>query len=158
MPKIKPLYIVVHHSATNNGNARSFEKYHKETNGWSKLGYNYVIPREGSIENIIGELEVGIHAGVSNYNEKSIGICVVADYENGPTRWQYRQLVYLIHSLMSKYGIPIKNVLGHKELGRDTKCPGLINMDSVRLTLQGTRELFKAFMIGVDLEVSLRKQ
>lgn len=140
-------YIIVHYSDSTTGNARIFEKYHIEKNGWSKLGYNYVIPRDGSIENIIGETEVGVHA--PGYNTNGIGICVVCSKEESYTVWQYRMLVFLINTLMSKYGVKIEHVLGHKETGRNTDCPGPIEMEKLRKDVLSSRSKYKEFMTSI---------
>jgi len=146
----KRTHIIIHYSESNTGNIQSFEKYHKETHGWPHVGYNYVIPRDGSIENIIGENSDGIHAGVGMYNQHSIGVCVVCTKEHGPTKYQMRTLLYICNMLIGRYNIPLKNVQGHKEIGRNTDCPGPINMDVFRIALEGSRLAYKRFCYQLD--------
>ena len=147
---LKPKFVIVHYSESDTGTALSFEKFHKETRGWSRLGYNYVIPRNGSIENIIGELTVGIHAGMGTYNKVSIGICVVCTKEKPPTKWQMRQLMWLIHTIISKYDIAIEDIIGHKETGRDTDCPGPIDMNKLRSAISDSRRKYKELILKID--------
>ena len=143
-------HILVHYSDSISGDIRAFEKYHKEVHGWKHVGYNYVIPHDGSIENIIGETAEGIHAGIGNWNAYSIGICVVASKEQPPTRYQYRTLIYVLLMLMGRYGILAKNVLGHKETGRDTDCPGPIDMVALRKALEASTLPYKRFCQSLD--------
>ena len=150
----KRTHILVHYSDSITGDIRAFEKYHKEVHGWSKVGYNYVIPRDGSIENIIGEDADGIHAGIGNWNSYSIGICVVASKEQPPNRYQYRTLMYILNMLIGRYGIAIKNVLGHKETGRETDCPGPIDMDKIRKGLEVSRFAYKRFCNDLDSSIA----
>jgi N-acetyl-anhydromuramyl-L-alanine amidase AmpD len=147
---MKKTHILVHYSESELGDIRSFEKYHKEVHGWPTVGYNYVIPRDGSIENYIGETAVGIHAGVTNWNEFSIGVCVTCTKEKGPTVYQMRSLLLILNMLVGRYGIPVENVLGHKEIGRDTDCPGPIQMDSLRMALGASRLAYKRFCYQMD--------
>ena len=144
----KPKFIVVHYSDSDNGNIRTFRDYHMNHNKWSDVGYNYVIPRDGSIENFIGEIAVGSHAlpTYKGWNSDSIGICVVCTKDKPYFQWQIRQLVWLIQTLMSKYGIPLDNIIGHKETGRETDCPGPIDMDKLRKLVESTRPYYKDFV------------
>lgn len=141
-------HIIVHYSESNTGDIRTFEKYHKETHGWKTVGYNYVIPRDGSIENIIGELAVGIHA--PGFNENSIGICVVCTKEQPPTKYQLRTLLYIVNAICGRYGLHPDKILGHKETGRDTDCPGPIDMDWFRQAVKESRETYKKFCYQLD--------
>ncbi len=55
-----------------------------------------------------------------------------------PTPAQMEALVTLVQHLMRKYGIPVKNVRGHRELtGANTQCPGLnFDLDAFRERLK----------------------
>ncbi|HBP19188.1 MAG TPA: hypothetical protein DEA08_15550 [Planctomycetes bacterium] len=129
-------YIVIHHSATDVGGAKSFHASHKKkwTNG---LGYHFVIGNGSSTGD--GQVEVGprwqrqnkgidgAHAGNKRYNKYGIGICLVGNFNKGgrPTPGQLVALRRLCRALMSSYGIPARNVLKHQEVRRGhTDCPG----------------------------------
>jgi hypothetical protein len=128
-------YIVIHHSATNEGGAASFNRAHSKK--WENgLGYHFVIGN--GTETADGEIEVGprwlrqnqgidgAHAGVEKYNKHGIGICLVGDFDHqNPTPKQLAALRNLIQHLMQKYGIPRDHIIPHRavKVGH-TECPG----------------------------------
>lgn len=129
-------YIVIHHSATTVGGAKSFHAGHKKR-GWKNgLGYHFVIGNGSSTPD--GHVEVGgrwtrqnqgidgAHAGNKKYNKFGIGICLVGNYNNGrPTPRQLVALRRLCRALMEKHRIPASNVFPHSEVRRGhTDCPG----------------------------------
>jgi N-acetyl-anhydromuramyl-L-alanine amidase AmpD len=137
-----PEYIIIHHSATKQGDAETFRRYHVQVNGWKDIGYHYVINNgtykpDGLIEKGRGEKEVGAHA--IGYNNRSIGICLVGNFdEDRPTEAQMQALVQLCKDIMQRYNIPAKNVLGHRETGAKKTCPGKnFDMNAFRKMLEG---------------------
>ena len=125
-------FIVIHHSASDSGNAVNFDKLHREVNGWSRgLGYDFVIGNGNGSGN--GQIEVGprwikqidgAHAGVKKYNRFGIGICLVGNFENTrPTNEQISSLISLIKFFQERYNIPSENVILHKHV-KTTACPG----------------------------------
>ena len=118
--------LIIHHTAGNKGidpSAAEIDKMHKG-NGWSGIGYHFVIRKNGSIERGRAEDEQGAHA--EGANKDSIGIHVGGNFElESPTDKQIASLVNLIKQLCKKYNIPIdrKHILGHREVGQ-TACPG----------------------------------
>jgi hypothetical protein len=141
-------HIVVHHSASASGSAAEFDKYHREHNGWDGLGYHFVIGNGNGTGD--GVVEVGYrwtrqmqgaHAGVAEYNQAGIGICLVGDFEHGgpPTARQMASLQRLIRFLQSETGIPATSVIGHGEVpGKKTDCPGrYLSASSIRVSLGG---------------------
>ena len=133
-PSNKWKYIIIHHSATDVGNALGFHRYHK-TRGFNKgLGYHFVIDN-GSQEKIDGHIEVsprwtkqddGAHCKAGSMNFQSIGICLVGNFNKGRvSKKQMESLVYLVDRLRKYYRIPVKNILGHGQVkGASTECPG----------------------------------
>ena len=128
-------YIVIHHSATNNGNAATIDAAHK-ARGWKGLGYDFVINNgtgkgDGVVE--VGfrwrqQME-GAHCGGTpgnEYNEAGIGICLVGDFtDHMPSRSQLASLNRLVCYLMDTYHISASNVIGHREApNAHTECPG----------------------------------
>jgi N-acetyl-anhydromuramyl-L-alanine amidase AmpD len=126
-------YIVIHHSASNGGNATTMDKYHREVKGWTNgLGYHFVIGNgndsgDGQIE--IGSRWIqqlhGAHAGNDEYNQQGIGICLVGNFEDSyPTEAQIRSLIELVYYLQQRCNIPFENVLMHRHV-KTTACPGI---------------------------------
>ncbi|RMG16820.1 MAG: N-acetylmuramoyl-L-alanine amidase [Planctomycetota bacterium] len=128
-------YIVIHHSATRVGGAKSFHRAHakKWKNG---LGYHFVIGNGTSTPD--GFIEVGprwkrqgqgidgAHAGNKRYNKYGIGICLVGDFNGGgPTAKQLAALRRLCRTLMAHYGIPRSAIFPHRDVRKGhTDCPG----------------------------------
>ena len=129
-------YIVIHHSATENGSAKAFDTEHKQRrdqNGvrWEGLGYDFVIGNgNGSGD---GAVEVGYrwrlqkrgaHAGNDLMNEQGVGICLVGDFtKSRPTAAQMRSLSRLCNFLSDYCGIPRSNYRLHGDV-KTTSCPG----------------------------------
>jgi N-acetyl-anhydromuramyl-L-alanine amidase AmpD len=125
--------IVIHHSATDLGGARRFDKGHKEK-GWDDLGYHFVIgngsdTRDGLVE--VGprwkEQRHGAHCRSPQdyYNEHGIGICLVGNFDEGPPSAAQRQsLTKLVRFLCRKYNIPASKVYTHGGVTHQTACPG----------------------------------
>lgn len=129
--------IVIHHSATENGNAAIFDKWHREGNYWEGVGYDFVIGNgtdsgDGQVEVTFRwrEQKPGAHCGGTpgNWaNKDAVGICLVGDFNNAvPTRRQMRSLLKLIRFLQRRYGIPQSRIYGHNTTpgARVTDCPG----------------------------------
>ena len=146
----KPEYIVVHHSHTPDGRTLSWEairKYHIETNGWHDIGYHKgvelvkdkVIVLQGRPDNM-----VGAHAKELGMNSKSIGICVVGNYDEvEPDEDHLNVLKQLCFAYMVNYKIPVDKIIGHREVGKMAgfdwtkgqykSCPGRkFDMDAFR--------------------------
>lgn len=126
-------YIIIHHSATDFGNAAEFDRMHKER-GWDGVGYDFVIGN-GTRGTGNGEVEEtyrwkqqirGAHCKAGNMNVEGIGICLVGNFSKSQVgRAQMISLIRLIRKLQKEYGIPKKNVMGHGNvLGANTQCPG----------------------------------
>lgn len=128
-------YIVIHHSASETGNAAIFDAEHRRR-GWDELGYHFVIDNgNGGYD---GRVEVGprwrtqkwgAHTGKTpnnEYNLHGIGICLVGDFtRHMPSQAQLANLHRLVGYLMIKYDIPPENVVGHRDApGAQTECPG----------------------------------
>lgn len=150
----KPEYVVVHHSETRDGVWKDWDairKYHKEVKGWRDIGYHYGIELVG--EDLIIQQgrtpeTVGAHCNEGGMNAKSLGICVVGNFDNKPpTEPVLAVLRGLVKSIQDTYNIPANRVLGHKEAqvamgGVATKtCPGSqFNMDVFRASLEDKHE------------------
>lgn len=129
--------IVIHHSATENGNAAIFDRIHREQNQWEGVGYHFVIGNgtnsgDGQVETTFRwqRQMTGAHCGGTpgNWaNEDGIGICLVGNFDHTtPTTQQMRSLVKLVSFLQRRYGISKSRIYGHNSTpgARVTHCPG----------------------------------
>ncbi len=129
--------VVIHHSATETGNAAIFDKWHREGKHWEGVGYDFVIGN--GTDSGDGEIEVtfrwrkqipGAHCGgtANNWaNRDGVGICLVGDFNRTvPTERQMQSLLRLVRFLQNRYGIPKWRIYGHKATpgARVTDCPG----------------------------------
>jgi hypothetical protein len=128
--------IIVHHSATRNGNSAIFDKKHREENHWDGVAYDFVIGN--GTDSGDGEVEVtfrwreqitGAHCKTPNNwaNEEGIGICLVGNFDNTtPSASQMWSLAKLVRFLQSRYKIPTSRIYGHGSTpgARVTDCPG----------------------------------
>lgn len=106
--------------------------WHVKDNGWSDIGYHYVVRRPG------GEPEVGRPIGragahVKGHNHGSIGVCYIGS--RTPTLAQLESLQGLALEFHELYGIEAADWLGHYELYSGKTCPGF-PMDMFREMLK----------------------
>jgi len=152
---MNPQYVIIHHSITKDGLVADWEairRYHKETNGWSDIGYHYGIERVGgglSLQIGRPESETGAHCKEMHMNLKSLGICVVGNFDLAPPGLEImRFLADIVRRKVAEYGIPVNAVLGHREVGlmagydwrkgQYKSCPGRhFQMDVLRAMLSG---------------------
>jgi len=140
--------VVIHHSATQTGNAERFDRYHREHKHMENgLAYHFVIGN-GSLSGD-GEIEVskrwikqlgGGHVDRETINELGIGIGLVGDFtKTTATPAQMDALLKLLSELQSEFNIPAERVFGHCEINRKpTICPGPnFSMDELRARLRG---------------------
>lgn len=126
-------YIVIHHSATEEGDAYYFNILHRRR-GWDGIGYDFVIDngtkgkQDGAIEvspRWISQ-ENGAHCHASDMNSKGIGICLVGNFsKDRVSEKRMDSLVYLVNVLKKYYKIPMRHIMGHGQVpGARTECPG----------------------------------
>jgi hypothetical protein len=130
----KPQYIIVHHSSGSvHDTVASIRSFHIEKRGWQDIGYNRIILNPQGCHTLFQEPKDLIQQGRKDdvigahclkYNAKSIGICLVGNFEiEEPPEPMILALKECLKLLSNQYLIPIENVLGHKEVGQ-TLCPG----------------------------------
>ncbi len=137
----KVSHLIVHHSAgTNSANdwsaiVRAIWDLHVNGNGWTDIGYNYLIDPDGKVYNGRGEDILGAHFCARNSN--TMGVCVMGNFQNQtPTEKAVTGLVELLswkafkeeidpvgRGLHSSSGLNLLNISGHRE-GCATACPG----------------------------------
>lgn len=132
----QPKLLVIHHPAMNQRDIDAnpgkkivdlIRRWHVRGNGWSDIGYHYIINNDGN-----GEFKVydgrpdsipGAHA--FGFNQNSLGINVCYGLNTEPPKKALEALAKLIYTLCKHYGIPISRsyIKGHREL-MGTECPG----------------------------------
>lgn len=117
--------IVMHHvgGIDRDVSTKEIHQWHLE-NGWSGIGYHYVIRKDGTIERGRPREAIGAHA--QGFNSRSIGINLVGDFEQAvPTDAQMESAAMLLAELCNNYNLcPDANVIvGHRDL-MSTECPG----------------------------------
>lgn len=138
----KPTKIVVHHTATPNGEdtsqeqafavARQIQDFHMDSNGWVDTGQNFTNSRGGYLmegrHQSLSALEsgsrhvVGAHAG--EQNSVSLGIENEGTYsEVGAPAALWASLVRLCTYMVAQYGIDAGEIYGHRDF-MSTGCPG----------------------------------
>lgn len=127
-------FVVIHHSATEHGNASLFDSAHRGK-GWDELGYHFVITNgNGGADGVVEigprwqRQKWGAHCKSPDnmYNRFGVGICLVGDFGNHlPSARQLASLDRLTRFLCSRYGIVPENVIGHRDAPQAaTECPG----------------------------------
>jgi N-acetyl-anhydromuramyl-L-alanine amidase AmpD len=122
--------IVVHHSASPPSvdlTAQQIDRMHRLERGWLRIGYHFVIRRNGTVENGRPLSMVGAHA--TGFNANSIGICLVGGIdsrgqpEHNYTSVQMEALRKLVGSLRTQF--PTVRVCGHSDVNPKSKphCP-----------------------------------
>ena len=104
--------------------ALEIDRWHRER-GWGRIGYHYVVRRNGDVEK--GRPDESIGAHVFGHNKNSIGVVWVG--KDKPTQAQIDTLARLTTRLCEMY--KTKNVKGHCELDSRKTCPN-INMVEFR--------------------------
>jgi N-acetylmuramoyl-L-alanine amidase len=121
-------YLVVHCSASPPSvrcDVMVIDRWHRER-GFRKIGYHFVVCRDGVVQSGRGLTEIGAH--VEGFNDKSIGICLVGGVneknqpENNFTPEQFKALEVKLMKLLPMF--PGAEVLGHRDLPNVNKaCP-----------------------------------
>lgn len=154
-------HVIVHHAAGSNTNTnytqvvRDIYMYHTQSNGWSDVGYNYLIAQNGAIYNgrdpADGEQDNVRGAHFCGKNSYTMGICLLGNYETAqPTSSTLESLEQLIAFKLEKEGIDpldssahptgkmVEHIAGHRD-GCATACPGTnvyVKLDDVRAGVQ----------------------
>lgn len=155
-------HVVVHHAAGSNSNTdytqvvRDIYLLHTQVNGWSDIGYNYLVAQDGSIytgrdpgsgaqDNVMG-------AHFCAHNSGTMGVCLLGNYESAqPTSATLGSLNSIIAFKLHKEGLEpgdthlhalgeFEAVIGHRD-GCSTACPGenvYQKLNDIRAGVQAT--------------------
>ena len=162
-PRSAPDYGVVqlafvHHTVTANDYAPDqsaaivlgIAKYHRDTNGWNDIGYNFLVDQYGQVfEGRAGGVEQAvIGAQAQGYNSQSTGVAVLGTFSDAPIpEPAMAAITQLLGWKMSLHGVPceggltvvsgggslnryssgtpvaMQRISGHRD-GDKTECPG----------------------------------
>jgi len=102
-----------------------FDEYGK-MNFWT---YHWLINKDGTIQRLLKDEQIGWHAGNFIINQRSIAICVPVNFkQETPSATIISSVVSIIQKFYSF--IPKENIIGHCEVSRNPKykneiyCPG----------------------------------
>lgn len=139
-------HLIVHHSASNNTSSNwaavvaSYFDLHVNTNGWSDIGYNWLISPDGQLfvgrgggNNVIG-------AHMCGYNTNTMGVCLIGNFMSlEPSQLALNRLTQILSwkasearidplglsAIRSNYAT-MNNISGHKDgcAPSYTECPG----------------------------------
>lgn len=122
--------IILHCSATREGkdfSADTIRDWHVKGNGWSDIGYHWVIRLDGSIE--VGRPLEKSGAHTKGHNKDSVGVCYIGGLdENGKPKdtmnpEQEKAWRMIVLSLRTLYGD--LTIHGHNEFSAKA-CPSFI--------------------------------
>jgi len=138
-------HCIIHHAAGSNTETdytavvRSYYILHTETNGWSDIGYNYLIAQDGTIfkgrDPGTGEQDNVRGAHFCGKNSNTMGICVLGNYmEVDVPQAALNSLINLLSWKLNKDGLnpygtsfhvdrDLGTIAGHRN-GCSTACPG----------------------------------
>lgn len=122
--------IIVHCAATPEGKhftVDDIRKWHKQQ-GWSDIGYHYVVYLNGAIHLGRDVDLIGAHCSKGGHNTYSIGVCYVGGCDasgkkakDTRTVQQKESLTYLLKELKKMY--PNAKIYGHHDFDKGKECP-----------------------------------
>jgi hypothetical protein len=134
-PRAAPSYGVVqmgfvHHTVNANSYSKAdsaaivlaIAKYHRDTNGWNDIGYNFVVDQYGQIfEGRGGGIDQAvIGAQAQGYNSNSTGVAVIGTYESvGMSAAALDAVARVLGWKLSRHGVPVAGTVVIESLGGD---------------------------------------
>jgi hypothetical protein len=128
-PRHTPQKFTIHHTVTSNNDSnpastvRQVQRWHFNE-GWSDIGYHFLVDQQGGIWRGTPEERIGAHVEYNNTN--NIGIALLGRFDTGtPNDVQLQATGKLLKHLGEKYGIDVNSstVDGHRDYNA-TECPG----------------------------------
>ena len=117
---------VVHHTGNPHDDDLSSTQINAshQAQGWTCIGYHFVVRKNGDIEVGRPHWTVGAHA--FGENGHTIGIHLSGNFDEAvPTEAQVESTAMLLAKYATDYGLPIdrEHIVGHRDL-MATDCPG----------------------------------
>jgi hypothetical protein len=146
-------HLIIHHAATGNhlhnytNVVRNIYLYHTEVNGWSDIGYNYLIAQDGSLftgRDPAGGAQDNVRgAHFCGQNGGTMGVCLLGDYtQTEPAAQALQSLEHLLSWKSMKESLAptgqqlhpanarLPVIAGHQD-GCNTACPGRYVYDQI---------------------------
>ncbi|MFD7867155.1 N-acetylmuramoyl-L-alanine amidase [Streptomyces sp. NPDC059783] len=132
----------VHYSAgPTSQTVRQIQNYHMDSNGWSDIGYNFLVDHDGRIFEGRGWDVVGAHA--TGHNTTHIGACFIG-YDGDATPRALSALRALYLEANRRTGRTLEKTWHSGLSGQSTQCPGSAlrawvqgGMDAALIPVQG---------------------
>lgn len=137
--------IIVHHSASGPGTTvEDIRKWHvveRASEGYLWIGYHFVIYQNGEVIQTRPINKRGGHCPEKGYNTRSIGICLIGNFENEtPSVAQWTAYKSLASDLLET--LQISQVISHSEAkGGTTACPGAHVLNLLKSTSYKSSEI-----------------
>jgi N-acetylmuramoyl-L-alanine amidase len=121
--------LIVHCSATPEGkdfDIDNIRQWHVVDNGWSDVGYHYVIKLDGTVQEGRPIEKSGAHT--FGHNKDSIGVCYIGGMDKDMKEWKDTRTVAQEDSLFNllmdlKFDFPEAKVFGHRDFTDKKPCP-----------------------------------
>jgi len=136
-----PQKIIIHHSLTDDNiilkDFNAIKRYHTQVKGWNDIGYHWVLEQVSNRYFWIpgrDEKTPGAHVKEQRMNYKSIGLCVVGNFDKDtPTKEIYQLVAEKCNEIRTRYpGIKVEDVEPHWKYATYKSCPGNnFDMDEV---------------------------
>lgn len=135
--------IVLHHIGNTNEDvsAATVHRWHRNQ-GWSGIGYHYLIRKDGTIEQGRPRDTVGAHCYGENWH--TVGVNIVGNFQEAePEPAQLESAKRLLAALCRNYGLePGRNtIFGHRDFN-STACPGNNLYARLPELIKGARQVY----------------
>jgi hypothetical protein len=123
LPRDATKQLILHHIGTleRDVSVKEIHDWHCGQ-GWSGIGYHFVVRKDGTVERGRPIDTVGSHA--KGFNNRSVGINVVGNFMVAqPTGAQLDSLAKLLADLCEHYHLGPDAIIGHRDT-KITECPG----------------------------------
>ncbi len=125
-------YIMIHHSLTKDQQVvdwKAIKKYHIEVRGWRNIGYHYGVEKVNGVYQVMlgRDLNIpGAHCKEENMNRRSVGVCVVGNYDKKKPPLALLKFLAcaVVLPLMRQFRISVCNIVKHREYATYKSCPG----------------------------------
>lgn len=116
-----PLADTSHHTFEMVNENHRKQKFPKSSLGFY-CGYHYFISKTGVVTQARADKDIGAHT--IGYNDKSIAITLAGNFDATlPTKAQETTLKRILEALMTKYSIPLQNIVPHRKFAKKS-CYG----------------------------------